>query len=63
MTPRKSNLDVTGLRLVKKGCTVRNASGRSLGMVQKVSRGACLVKWLGWGYAAPADCNQLLVIL
>ena len=53
------NLDATGQRMVVKGRTV-TLDGRT-GLVRKVSRGNCLVKWEGEHYATPHKCEVLHV--
>lgn len=45
--PRLSNLDFSGLRLVKRGRTVRTSRGHGPGKVIKVRTGSALVAWSG----------------
>lgn len=54
------NFDATGLRLVVKG--LRVAIGDRQGLVVKVSRGSCLVRWDNERYAAPARCLGVTVL-
>lgn len=61
--PKFSNLDCSGLRLVKRGRTVRTSKGHGPGKVVKVRTGSALVAWSGGAlYPNWWPCRLLAVL-
>lgn len=58
-----SNLDRTGLRLVRKGSTVHFRHIKVPGIVMKTSRGWCFALPVGWAAPVVVPCNELEVVL
>lgn len=54
------NLDATGLRLVMRGRRV--SLGELVGVVVRLSRGACFVQWDGVTYAKAHYCHEVTVL-
>jgi hypothetical protein len=57
---RASNLDLTRMRIVRKGCTVRMGSYR--GRVIRVRTGNAIVDWAGGGKGDCKACSLLEVV-